>query len=294
MASFAEGKHTTTPLQKLLLVLSVAGIAWLVATNRGDQEDDLGQRDSESQTVSVTTYQADPADRPVPLQPPKRIYAGYRGEETEQVANTDTAVSGADESASSGNGFLDQKEVGGPNEGEAEVKNRGRVNTSTRHVSATLPAFTVVDNVNAINKLSASLLQELEADDAEPATAVEKPLPENASEKDTEEPALGKAAVSADPPGVSESFSEQDEVTQGWLVIENPKAIGYVVSFLYGDEHIELRAGQSFRRSGSEFALIQFNRGGDFGNAEIRLEAGRYAFDVDRNGWAIVPVPDEK
>lgn len=77
------------------------------------------------------------------------------------------------------------------------------------------------------------------------------------------------------------------------LTIVNPEKIGYPVAFLYGKEQCQLEPGEVFTRSfskpGQLVELIQFDRGGDFGESQLRLETGKYEFAVTREGWKIVP-----
>lgn len=77
------------------------------------------------------------------------------------------------------------------------------------------------------------------------------------------------------------------------LSISNPKRIGYPVAFMYGGETVQLQPGDAFRRTFTEQkakpSVVQFNRGGSFGDASMQLEPGDYEFKVTRQGWKLVP-----
>lgn len=76
------------------------------------------------------------------------------------------------------------------------------------------------------------------------------------------------------------------------LVIENPKKIGYPVSFLIGDEQKTLQPGEKLERilsTRGSTANVHFDRGGDFGEAILNLKPADYEFKVTREGWNIVP-----
>jgi len=63
-------------------------------------------------------------------------------------------------------------------------------------------------------------------------------------------------------------LSQTDRVNPRQLVVENPKKIGYPVSFLAGKDQQTLQPGEKFERilvSPQSAANIHFDRGGDFG-----------------------------
>ena len=75
------------------------------------------------------------------------------------------------------------------------------------------------------------------------------------------------------------------------LSIENPQQIGYPVAFLYGKEPVRLAPGEIFSRTfdgDSAAELIQFDRGGNFGEEKLQLDEGEFVFTVTRKGWKIV------
>ena len=72
------------------------------------------------------------------------------------------------------------------------------------------------------------------------------------------------------------------------IVVLNPARSGGTVQFLVDGEVVSLRPGESRTFDPLGIRLVQFDRGKDFGVAELAItEAGIYAFRVTSSGWAL-------
>jgi hypothetical protein len=74
------------------------------------------------------------------------------------------------------------------------------------------------------------------------------------------------------------------------VVLTNPADNGGPVRFLLNGEANSLAAGQTSEFSAIFSPLIQFHRGGSYGNAEQLLDAGHYQFAVTSRGWELMSV----
>jgi hypothetical protein len=76
------------------------------------------------------------------------------------------------------------------------------------------------------------------------------------------------------------------------LIFINPPATGGVVHFLLESEVISLGPGELARVLGKGSRLVQFHRGDEFGDEQLRAEAGVFAFAVSDRGWTLAEADD--
>lgn len=92
---------------------------------------------------------------------------------------------------------------------------------------------------------------------------------------------------------VSTTAEVREEGSEGdvtpLVVLTNPADNGGPVRFLLNGEAHSLAAGQTREFSAVFSPLIQFHRGGSYGNAEQLLDAGHYQFAVSSRGWELIP-----
>jgi hypothetical protein len=72
------------------------------------------------------------------------------------------------------------------------------------------------------------------------------------------------------------------------LTLENPTNSGGTVNFLIDGRPCKLRPGESRSLPTETPHRIQFHRGGEFGNADIRLSEGHFKFQVSNQGWQLI------
>jgi hypothetical protein len=77
------------------------------------------------------------------------------------------------------------------------------------------------------------------------------------------------------------------EIPRDTLFVINPPATGGVVHFLLDGEVVSLAPGELARVLAKGPRLIQYHRGNDFGNEELRAETGVLAFAVGDRGWTL-------
>jgi hypothetical protein len=68
------------------------------------------------------------------------------------------------------------------------------------------------------------------------------------------------------------------------LSIHNPRRSGGAVHYLVNGREHTLQPGESQQLPGGQW-LIEFHRGGDYGEAASTLAAGNYRFEITANGW---------
>jgi hypothetical protein len=76
------------------------------------------------------------------------------------------------------------------------------------------------------------------------------------------------------------------------LVLLNPREAGETVQFVLNGRICSLRPGEKYESDSREAWLIQFHRGGDFGNVQYNLSDGTYVFHATDNGWELSPLVD--
>ena len=102
------------------------------------------------------------------------------------------------------------------------------------------------------------------------------------------EMALGKAPVEIAQRPTPDRPHEQDGKSESQVfVLHNPKRNGGEVSCLVNGKEYLLRPGQSHQFTDGPTWLVEFHRGGDFGNAERVLASGSFEFTVTDGGWDI-------
>jgi hypothetical protein len=75
------------------------------------------------------------------------------------------------------------------------------------------------------------------------------------------------------------------------VVLENADASGTPVGYLVDGEERWLNAGQQHELPGAAAREIVFHRGGDFGDAAMVIEPGRYRFRATADGWILEAAP---
>jgi hypothetical protein len=88
-------------------------------------------------------------------------------------------------------------------------------------------------------------------------------------------------------PAGAPSSEQPKQIAQEMLVVINPPTTGGVVHFLLDGEIVSLAPGELARVLAKESRLVQFHRGDDFGDEELRLVTGVYAFAVSERGWTL-------
>jgi len=118
------------------------------------------------------------------------------------------------------------------------------------------------------------------------------PRPVDAGAPETEDESI--ARVEATPPTPSEVDTAADSspaITPPVppaapdLQIVNPAETGGTVFYLVNGEVNSLGPGESHNLKNGRQYTIEFHRGGEFGEAELQLQAGTYHFRVDDTGW---------
>jgi hypothetical protein len=78
------------------------------------------------------------------------------------------------------------------------------------------------------------------------------------------------------------------------LTIVNPRQTGGAVHYAVEGEVFSLQAGEYHQLPGDLPRKIEFDRGDDYGYAELRASEGTFAFDVGSNGWALNQVDRQR
>jgi hypothetical protein len=73
------------------------------------------------------------------------------------------------------------------------------------------------------------------------------------------------------------------------LRLANPIANGGDVYYAINKVSFSLSPGEYHSLPQTSACLVEFHRGGDFGNAKLQLQAGDYVFDVGETGWILTP-----
>lgn len=73
-----------------------------------------------------------------------------------------------------------------------------------------------------------------------------------------------------------------------------PATHGSDIHYVVNNEDRVLRPGQSEHFLGRDLWIIQFHRGGEFGDAKYVLAAGSYTFTAGRRGWQLVKTTANK
>jgi hypothetical protein len=108
----------------------------------------------------------------------------------------------------------------------------------------------------------------------------------------TEAPFVGPSlepsrAAEAPRPKTTTLSAERPSTNLAGLLIANPSGSGGPVQYLVnGDEHL-LKPGETQELPKGRW-LIEFHRGGDFGDTAMTLSAGEYNFKVTRQGWDLI------
>ena len=107
-----------------------------------------------------------------------------------------------------------------------------------------------------------------------------------------EEPGPGVLAIERPDVDVAPPTVQQPTVPRDILIFINPPATGGVVHFLLEGEVISLAPGELARVLGKGSRLVQFHRGDDFGDEELRAELGVFAFAISDRGWTLAEADD--
>lgn len=78
----------------------------------------------------------------------------------------------------------------------------------------------------------------------------------------------------------------------GTIEIVNPEG-NAPLAYDVNQFHFEIEPGQTQRLDDDRPWVIQFDKGGDFGDGAYSLEAGRYKFVPTANGWDLVKATDQ-
>jgi hypothetical protein len=98
------------------------------------------------------------------------------------------------------------------------------------------------------------------------------------------------AKAAARTPAVGRNIAEADAAGLAAVVLHNPSTTGGAVGFMVNRRAYTLEPGQSRRLQAGELGLLQFHRGGDFGDARHELSPGAFEFQVTNEGWALLQV----
>ena len=75
-------------------------------------------------------------------------------------------------------------------------------------------------------------------------------------------------------------------------IVRNPATSGGSIQFLIDGDLYQLAAGEELRLPGNARVLLEFHRGGDFGEEERQLSTpGVYLFEPTRKGWVLKFTP---
>jgi hypothetical protein len=85
---------------------------------------------------------------------------------------------------------------------------------------------------------------------------------------------------------------ERPEIPRDVLIVINPPTTGGMVHFLLDGAVVSLAPGELARVLAKGSRLVQFHRGDDFGNEELRAESGVFAFAVSDRGWTLAEAED--
>jgi hypothetical protein len=92
------------------------------------------------------------------------------------------------------------------------------------------------------------------------------------------------------PPAPSEPIVVESEPA---LRIVNPRQTGGAVHYAVDGEVFSLQAGECHQLSGDRPRKIEFDRGDDYGYAELRASNGTYAFGIGASGWSLKQVDEQ-
>lgn len=112
-----------------------------------------------------------------------------------------------------------------------------------------------------------------------------RPAASNPEEK-SPSVAAADTEMAAKPEPVRQTVEDRG-VQNTEIVVLNPSNSPAPISFLLDKALTTLKPGEFRILSTDTEHTVQFHRGGDFGNASVKLKAGEYAFSVGTQGWQL-------
>ncbi len=94
-------------------------------------------------------------------------------------------------------------------------------------------------------------------------------------------PPTSKAQENSD----QETHAQTKNITPSVVRLVNPIANGGDVHYVVNKVPFSLSPGEYHELSQTAECLVEFHRGGDFGNAEVQLQTGDYVFAIGETGW---------